>query len=187
MAKHDAAPPDLVGAPSFGAVEAILNGNLGDHLAREAAAIVLDAQKSRRDAAADRFNRLAKTVPIKLSLTSSRMGVLVPALSLGDTYAGVVALHLWRVLGVGAVDRIKRCRACRRDGSRTDHGTARRSSATRIAPLAGGTEGDVDEPVSLRRRSPDGRIVDTRVRYLRANEKMADRGERSSVGRSVLW
>lgn len=114
MAKHDAAPPDLVGAPSFGAVEAILNGNLGDHLAREAAAIVLDAQKSRRDAAADRFNRLAKTVPIKLSLTSSRMGVLVPALSLGDTYAGVVALHLWRVLGVGAVDRIKRCRACRR-------------------------------------------------------------------------
>lgn len=126
--KHGVAPAELVGAPSLKGVEAILNGKWGADLAREATAIVLEAQRSRREPrrihdAAERFNRFARTTPIKLSLSSLRTPrgwILLPAWNVGGSEdpgggrVGFAVLQLWRALGVGAVGRLKKCRACRK-------------------------------------------------------------------------
>src|SRR3989442_1441288 len=82
-------PAELLGSSGLRAVESILNGEWGADVAREATAIVLDAQKPNRiHIAAERFNGLASTVPIKLSLAALRMpggGMLRTHLNVGGS------------------------------------------------------------------------------------------------------
>ena len=97
--------------------------NFSGDTASEAVAILVGAQKARRERrypaqAIERFNRLAQDAPVRLYLEAERDGTLRRMWKVGNTGSGLRGLfvrELWEVLGTpGAIDLFKRCRVCRK-------------------------------------------------------------------------
>jgi len=93
----------------------------GARIAREAAEIVVRAQRSARERrlpaeALRRFDRLAQANPVRLAFTgwgAAWWPTIAASSSLGDVRDGLGVIWLWEALGApGALVRLKRCLKC---------------------------------------------------------------------------